>query len=147
MSHDEHVTLVITHKVQPEKNHHYERWLSKIMPIAENYPGHLGVNIIKPNNRDNTYSILLRFDNIDHLYAWQKSPDRQHYLAELMTLIAAPEILDVRPGAEFWFTPDSKDTFIVPKWKQYILSLMVIYPTVNFVNFFLNVYQRDLFPL
>ena len=134
MPHNEHVTLVIKHKVWRNKIDEYEIWLNKIMPVAERYPGHLGVNIIKPTDFSSQYSILLRFDNIDHLYIWQKSLDRQHYLAELATLIELPETMEIRPGAEFWFTPENPREYVVPKWKQYILSLFIIFPIVNIVN-------------
>lgn len=42
MAQNKHVTLVITHTLLPEQAQRYEQWLGKIMPVAAEFPGHLG---------------------------------------------------------------------------------------------------------
>ena len=42
MAQQKSVTLVISHVLDPEHGQRYEAWLGKIMPIAAEFPGHLG---------------------------------------------------------------------------------------------------------
>ena len=124
-----HVTLVITHSVQAEKQPAYEQWLEQIMPQAAQFPGHLGVNVLRPVHGESTYTVLIRFDNLDHLFHWTQSEARSALVSELPQLLSGPEHIDVRPGAAFWFTPTSKATPRPAKWKQYLLTLGVIFPS------------------
>ncbi|ADU70581.1 antibiotic biosynthesis monooxygenase [Pantoea sp. At-9b] len=133
-----HVTLVITHSIQPEKQADYEKWLETIMPQAASFPGHLGVNVLRPVHGDNAYTVLIRFVGMDELYAWLKSPARQELVRELPAILAQPEHIEVRPGAAFWFTPTQKGQVKPAKWKQYLLTLGVIFPSANLVPWFWN---------
>ena len=45
------VTLVISHLLDPQHSQRYEEWLGKIMPIAAEFPGHLGANVIPARRR------------------------------------------------------------------------------------------------
>ena len=68
-----HVTLVITHSVQAEKQQAYEQWLEQIMPQAAQFPGHLGVNVLRPVHGESVYTVLIRFDSLDNLFNWTQS--------------------------------------------------------------------------
>lgn len=68
-THKQHVTLVITHKIAPASEAQYEAWLNKIMPQASTFPGHLGVNVIRPSRSGDAYTILVRFDTLENLNA------------------------------------------------------------------------------
>ncbi len=69
MAQQKSVTLVISHVLDPEHGQQYEAWLGKIMPIAAEFPGHLGANVIRPAPGQNLWSVIIRFDTIEHLYA------------------------------------------------------------------------------
>ncbi|WP_243078973.1 antibiotic biosynthesis monooxygenase [Pantoea sp. MQR6] len=124
-----HVTLVITHSLQPGKQSDYEAWLELIMPQAAQFPGHLGVNVLRPVHGENTYTVLIRFDNLDNLFKWTQSAERKTLIATLPAMLAAPEHTEVRPGAAFWFTPVDKAKPGPARWKQFLLTLAVIFPS------------------
>lgn len=130
----QHITLVITHRLQLDKQPDYESWLEKIMPQAAQFPGHLGVNVLRPVHGELTYTVLVRFDNLDNLYHWLNSTERQTLVAELGQLLVAPEHLEMRPGAAFWFTPATPAS--PARWKQYLVTLAVIFPSTNLVPWF-----------
>lgn len=132
----EHVTLVITHNVLANKQQEYERWLEVIMPEAALSLGHLGVNVLRPVHGEMTYTVLIRFDNLVNLYHWIKSDRRKARIAELTPLLSAREHIELRPGAAFWFTPASAVHPAPARWKQYLVTLAVIYPSTNFVPWF-----------
>lgn len=52
MAQQKSVTLVISHVLDPEHGQQYEAWLGKIMPIAAEFPGHLGAtSFVRPPGR------------------------------------------------------------------------------------------------
>lgn len=132
----EHITLVITHSVLAGKQPDYEHWLEKIMPAAALFDGHLGVNVLRPLNGEMTYTVLIRFDNVDNLYRWIQSGERRALVTELADLLSAKEHIEVRPGAAFWFTPETASHPAPARWKQFLVTLAVIFPSTNLVPWF-----------
>ncbi|MEZ5460179.1 antibiotic biosynthesis monooxygenase [Dokdonella sp.] len=125
---EELATLVIQHWVAHGRTEEYERWLGRIMPVSQSFPGHLGANVIRPADLDQPYTIVLRFDTIEHLEDWARSDRRKRLVAEIADLLVAPDTLDVHIGAAFWFTPVAAGSKAPVRWKQALLTLMVIYP-------------------
>ncbi|BEN67658.1 antibiotic biosynthesis monooxygenase [Serratia marcescens] len=136
MAHPQHVTLVITHRLAPGNEQAYEAWLNRIMPDAAGFTGHLGVNVIRPSGDEQAYTVLVRFDNLDNLYRWIHSPLRKQYIEEVTPLLLESDHIEIRPGAEFWFTPPSPGVRQPPQWKQFIITLLVIFPSTNLVPWF-----------
>jgi len=132
----DHVTLVITHRLLAGKQPEYEQWLEKIMPQAALFTGHLGVNVLKPVHGERTYTILIRFDGLDNLYHWINSTRRHELTTELSTMLCGPEHIEMRPGAAFWFTPPTPANPAPKKWKQFVITLAVIFPSTNLVPWF-----------
>lgn len=99
MAQQKSVTLVISHMLDPEHGKRYEEWLGKIMPVAAEFPGHLGANVIRPGAGQNLWSVIIRFDTIEHLYAWTQSETRRELVAELrrcLTRAIAPRSVPSR---------------------------------------------------
>ncbi|CAG8864678.1 hypothetical protein PS627_01151 [Pseudomonas fluorescens] len=44
------VTLVIQHKVRPQALGEYEQWIKRTVHAARHQPGHLDVNVIRPDD-------------------------------------------------------------------------------------------------
>ncbi|PLV57824.1 antibiotic biosynthesis monooxygenase [Erwinia sp. B116] len=132
----DHVTLVITHRLLAGKQEEYQRWLEKVMPQAALFEGHLGVNVLRPVHGEQTWTVLIRFDSLDNLYHWINSEQRKALLTELPQLLCGPEHIEVRPGAAFWFTPPTAERQPPKKWKQFLLTLAVIFPSTNLVPWF-----------
>ena len=127
------VTLVITHNLQPNLAIAYEAWLARIMPAAQQFPGHLGVHVIRPTAGSEAYNIVIRFDTLDNLYAWTNSELRKKLVAEIQPILAQEEHYEVRTEPEFWFTPSTPTVKRPQKWKQFLITLLVIFPSTNLV--------------
>ncbi|WP_156293771.1 MULTISPECIES: antibiotic biosynthesis monooxygenase [Serratia] len=136
MPHQQHVTLVVTHHLAPGQEQAYEAWLKRIMPDAATFTGHLGVNVIRPSGSEQAYTVLVRFDNLDNLYRWIHSPQRVQYIEQVTPLLLGSDHIEIRPGAEFWFTPPSANVRPPAKWKQFLITLLVIFPSTNLVPWF-----------
>ena len=61
------VTAVIEHDVRAGAAVDYEAWLQHITACAQRFPGHVGVNIIRPPPDNRRYTIVVRFDTLEHL--------------------------------------------------------------------------------
>ena len=99
MAQNKHVTLVITHTLLPEQAQRYEQWLGKIMPVAAEFPGHLGANVIRPADGDNLWNIIIRFDTLEHLYNWTQSDTRHVLVEEIAPLLAEGDKTEIRTEA------------------------------------------------
>lgn len=132
----EPVTLVITHTLLPGQQAAYERWLARIMPVAESFDGHRGVNVLRPGEEGETYTVLIRFDTLEQLTRWTASEERKGLLAEISPLLAQGDQIEVRAGSQFWFTPPQHGVRRPARWKQYLLTLAVIFPSTNLVPMF-----------
>ena len=118
MAQQKSVTLVISHVLDPEHGQRYEAWLGKIMPIAAEFPGHLGANVIRPAPGQNLWSVIIRFDTIEHLYAWTQSETRRQLVAEIAPLLSEGDRTEVRTEPAFWFTPPAVNVRQPRRWNQ-----------------------------
>ena len=119
MAQQKSVTLVISHLLDPQHGQRYEEWLGKIMPIAAEFPGHLGANVIRPAAGQNLWSVIIRFDTLEHLYAWTQSETRRQLVAEIAPLLTEGDRTEVRTEPAFWFTPPVANVRQPRRWKQF----------------------------
>ena len=66
---DKAVTTVILHRPLADAVGRYEDWLKEIVPAAQRFAGHQGVNVIRPHGSSDAYTIVLHFDTVEHLRA------------------------------------------------------------------------------
>lgn len=127
-------TVVISHRISTGHESDYERWLEEIIPMCKSYPGHLGIQVIRPvPGATREYTHLIRFDTRDHLLTWMNSPDRERLIAKVQPYLAADDRYVVRSGLDFWFTPEGAKVKVPTRWKQFLITWSVIYPLVLIV--------------
>jgi antibiotic biosynthesis monooxygenase (ABM) superfamily enzyme len=119
------VFFIVRHHVKPGMNAEYEKWLKKLMFKAAEFPGHLGVQVIKPSDGSDEFTIAVRFQSEKEAKDWQDSHVRQEIAAESHKYLRKQEFFEMHSGIDFWFTPGS---VAPPKWKQWILTTVVIWP-------------------
>ncbi|AEX50139.1 transporter [Rahnella aquatilis] len=95
----DHITLVITHGVQRDKLTEYEHWLEKLMADAAGFAGYQSVKILRPVHGETIYTVLVRFDNIDNLYQWIQSGQRESREKALASLLSGQEYIELRTQA------------------------------------------------
>lgn len=122
------VTLVIQHKVRRGQCQRYEAWLKRTVTAARRHPGHLGVNVIRPGEDGQVFTSVLRFSSAQLLQGWIDSSERRALVDEVLPLLEDGDHPQVHAGPEFWFTPNDQGAAQPPKWKQAVLSYVVILP-------------------
>src|SRR5471032_3629596 len=100
---DEVVTLVVKHLIKPGREADYEAWLRRIVRIAGERPGHLGVDVVRSKqNRMALFTCVLRYRSTGDLERWLDSPERQALINEATPMLADGDNTEVGAVNEFW---------------------------------------------
>ncbi|WP_455825746.1 antibiotic biosynthesis monooxygenase [Pseudomonas graminis] len=126
---DEVVTLVVKHLIKQGLEADYEAWLRRIVRIAGERPGHLGVDVVRSKqNGLALFTCVLRYRSTDALETWLDSPERKTLIAEAAPMLADGDNTEIGGANEFWFTPQTDNAAKPPRWKQAVVTLCVILP-------------------
>jgi hypothetical protein len=126
---DEVVTLIVKHRIKSGSEADYEAWLRRIVRIAGERPGHLGVDVVRGKQGGLAlFTCVLRYRAIDDLQRWLDSPQRQTLIEEAAPMLADGDQTEIGAVNEFWFTPQTDSVAKPPRWKQAVVTLCVILP-------------------
>ena len=103
------VTSVIRRTVRAGSESRYEAWFREVTAIAQTFPGHRGVDFIRPPKGSRTYTVVLHFDTSEHLGRWLSSDARKRLIAEIEPYLEGGDQVEIRTGLEFWFTPPDSE--------------------------------------
>jgi len=132
------VTLLIQHQVRADAVADYEAWLKAIAKAARDFPGHMGVSIIRPHTANAPYAALLRFDTHEHLTGWIDSPLRRSFVERAQPWLLSEQASQIETGLEYWFTPPSVAPLHARPFKQFLVTLSAIYPLTQIVPWLLQ---------
>ncbi|WP_212002561.1 antibiotic biosynthesis monooxygenase [Chitinophaga sp. HK235] len=122
-------TVVISHQVIEGKHQEYEEWLNEIGPLCRSTVGHIDWHIIRPiPGLTYLYTIIIRFDTIDHLKRWMESPDRKRFIEKIRPLLVTDDNYHIKNGLDFLFTPEKDKVKPPVRWKQFLVTWSAIYP-------------------
>src|SRR5690349_20261694 len=120
------VVSVIRHDVRPGSEGVYEAWTREVVPVAQTFPGHQGVVVIRPADGSRTYTVVLHFDTRAHLRDWLDSETRRELLARIEPALLYPGEVEIRPGLDFWLPPPGQRR--ARPARQFLVALSVIFP-------------------
>lgn len=130
------ITLKICHRVKPEARAEYEAWLKRIIHVAGQYPGHLGVHILRPAEGHNDYEIALRFASHAEAGRWLESAERKALINDALPAFREEEVIQIQSGIDYWFSPPNAPVNKQPvRWKQWLVTTSVIWPLTMLVPF------------
>jgi antibiotic biosynthesis monooxygenase (ABM) superfamily enzyme len=129
------VTTTVTRRVKPGHEPFYEQFLTGINAAASQFPGHLGVEVFRPESATaGDYRIVYRFDTGDHLRAWLDSDERAAWLQRAEPHVIGPMRTRFVTGLESWFTlPDRPSIPPPPPYKMAVLTWITIFPLITLV--------------
>lgn len=133
---DEPAALVVSHEIRQGSEARYEAWLKTVRVQVAAYSGHLGAEIVRPVAGSRVYTIMIRFDSVEHLNVWLNSQDRKTAIAQIAADLERADAPAVRPGMDIWFTPPG----LRPprKVKQFALTASLIFPSTLTVRWVLD---------
>jgi len=129
-THPSAVTVLVTRRIKPAQEVHFEHLMGNMMAAAKEFQGHLGSQLIKPSDEEpGLYHVVFAFDSDEHLQHWQASPTRALGLAAIEPLTEGPAQTRQVIGMAHWFMT-SGHTTPPPRWKVATVTWMGIFPTV-----------------
>jgi uncharacterized protein len=140
------VTTTVTRRVKPGHEPFYEQFLMGITAAATRFPGHLGVEVFRPESASaGEYRIVYRFDTGEHLRAWLDSDERAAWLERAEPHVVGPMRTRVVTGLESWFTlPGGPATPPPPPYKMALLTWITIFPLITLVVIALDPLLKEL---
>jgi antibiotic biosynthesis monooxygenase (ABM) superfamily enzyme len=131
---DPPVTAVASRRVKSGKEQEFEEWVSGILGAAEEFPGYLGSNVIKPReDDDDEFQIVFKFDRASNLKRWEESEERHAWLRQVRPLVHE-ENVRVLTGLETWFTlPARPGEPAPPRYKMAIITWIAVFPLATLI--------------
>ena len=134
------VTVVTQTRVAAGHDAEFSRWQEEVNGVLAGIPGYLDHSVMPPNPPAQVdWVTMLRFDSDAHLDAWLNSEQRQRLLKETPDFSPEFHVRKVRTGFDSWFTAGTRPGAEPPSaWKQSMVVLLVLYPTVFLFGFFVG---------
>jgi uncharacterized protein len=122
----------VTRRVKPGHEELYEQLLEGIIAAASAFPGHLGVEVFRPQSPAGEYRTVYRFDTAEHLRAWLDSDERAAWLERAEPNLVAPPRTSFVTGLETWFTlPAQPGAAPPPPYKMALVTWIAIFPLIT----------------
>jgi len=136
---------VITHTIKYGQNEAFESWLHGIIQEAIQFKGYQGINVIKPFDNTNEYTLTVRFDARKNRLAWEASEIRKEWVSKLDPMISKEGTIRYEEGVEFWFSVPKKPTSVsAPKWKMALLTWCAAFCMIFCLSTILNIVAPEL---
>ena len=145
---DGSVTVVVSRCIRPEKVAEFEQWEHGINHAMEQFPGFLGVNVIKPaDHAGPEYVAIFRFDQYDNLRRWEDSDVCRDWMARVEPLSTEQAQREIYTGLEYWFTMPGvvRPASAPPRLKMAVVTWLAITPLVYLQGLALG-FAMDRFP-
>ena len=128
---DQLVTVVVTHRVDPDRVEEFLDWQNRMRDAETRFPGYRGSELFRPiEGLQDEWTALYRYDSAADLDAWLTSPQRARLLAE-GKVFHDFELRTVDNSFGNWFAFDaSQDTTAPSDTKSAIAVWVGLYPTV-----------------
>ena len=137
------VTISVARQIVPGREKDYEDWLKAVTADAMKYPGHMGVNVIRPTRGSQEYVTIFRYDNYEHSKAWEESDVRAEWLEKLHDIVEGEDEIRKGTGLEFWFSLPELPVAHPSPHKMAVVLLFVVYSLVMTVNLVLSTFASE----
>lgn len=126
---DEPVNVVIQHEVPVSRDAEFRNIIAEITNAMTAFPGFLGKHIFHGQHANKiTYTVLCRFDTLEHLRAWEQSEIRAELRKRMEAITEQQPAYHFLTGLETWFSLGVKHPIIPPpRYKMAIITWVCIY--------------------
>ncbi len=131
------VTVLITRSPRQANQKEFEQALSDTINAALEFPGHLGVTVLKPPRDNNDYQIIVKFASQADYQRWCDSNEATHWFKIFNRLEEKPPNLEIMTGLETWFMVNSSTPRpIIPpaRYKMAIVTWIAIFVLIVIFN-------------
>lgn len=121
------VVIVVSRIVFPGKEAEYDEWIRKMVALASDTPGNIGITRLIPSpGKSGVYHVMFRFKDQKAADGWEQSPRRQALTREADAF--SRYIRQSGTGLETWFNmPECPAIEVPPEWKQAIVTSIGVF--------------------
>ncbi len=142
------VTILITRSPHKSNQKEFEQALSKTIDAALEFPGHLGVTVLKPQRGEsNDYRIIVKFASEADYQRWCRSNEAARWFEILNRLEEKPPNLEIMTGLETWFAVNSSTSRPMippPRYKMAIVTWIAIFVLIVIINLVMGSFLASL---
>ena len=143
------VTVLVTRSPRRGNQKEFEQALSDTIDAALEFPGHLGVTVLKPQRGESKdYQIIVKFASKADYQRWCQSHEAAHWFKRLNRLEDKPPNLEIITGIETWFAVDRTTTIQPmippPRYKMAIVTWIAIFVLIVIINLLLGGFLSSL---
>ncbi|MCZ7533094.1 MAG: antibiotic biosynthesis monooxygenase [Acidimicrobiia bacterium] len=144
VSGQDEVRVVSNYRLRPGAEIEHIVFHQRLLDTLNNFNGFIRGEILDavPGVQPDTV-VTLTFDTKKNLMAWIESDERVAAIADLETLTEGDLTTSIVGGFAGWF-PISDSAEAIPKWKQGVVVLLALYPTVVFTSYLARWFWPDL---
>lgn len=125
------VGLVISEIVRADRLGEYREWSAGICDAARKAPGFRARQVIEPRDQSVLeYLIVLKFDTTESLDRWHASGECREWLVKSEAFIERRTHHHPGEGMEMWFAKPDAISASPPFWKQVVLGVVAVYPSI-----------------
>jgi antibiotic biosynthesis monooxygenase (ABM) superfamily enzyme len=128
----EPVTVTVARVVRPDRREAFEREAAAILRVASTFPGNLGSTLLRPGPGSSEYHLVYRFGDDASLAAWERSPQRREFLAQLRGIIEDERYARVT-GLDSFFTRPAQPG---PRWRLTLLTVAAVFAITSLLQLF-----------
>jgi antibiotic biosynthesis monooxygenase (ABM) superfamily enzyme len=128
----EPISTHVSRTVPAAKVAEFEKLLHEVITAARGFEGHLGVDVLRPQD-GGVYQIIFRYRGPAEHQAWLDSELRRRLVARIDELLDDRSTATVRTvdGWEGWFvTPGYAPPAPPRRWKMALITFAALYPLV-----------------
>lgn len=127
-------TLISSHQIIPGMEAAYQTAHAALNAAAARFPGFAGYEVFPPTEAHAESTVMLRFDTQEHMNRWLESPERAAGREALYKTTLSHKTHVVATGFGSWFAFNAADGIAAPAWKQAMVVLGGLFPTVMLLN-------------
>lgn len=130
------VTVDVIQKIKPGCEAEFEQVLEDLIEAAQDFEGHIGVNVFRPSDRTNPeYRVVFKFNHTSNLKQWETSAIRHQLLERAKRMTVGNRKWQMLTGLETWFTLSTQQAIVPPpRYKMLIITCLAAFPTINAIN-------------
>ena len=118
------VTVTVSRDIAPGHEADFEAWSRDVQQALQEFPGCMGVGVLKAGATGGRYHIVFRFTDLVALRRWERSPDRTALLARLEEHVLATSVRRT-VGVDHWFDLPAKVEPHRPWWRRWAGDVVV----------------------
>src|SRR5512136_1554304 len=141
----EGVTVVVSRRIKPGCEDEYERAMRSFVQFALSFPGHRGINILRPAAGGRDYIVVDKFSDETARSNFKGSAEYRDWMNQLGELTEGDPRMKELTGLEGWFTlPEDTGLAKPPKYKMAIATFLGVFPVVTVLSLTIGPVVRSL---